>query len=73
MSKFLSFATAEVESLSEDDQERAAQAMLDEAKRAAVEEGVKAAEEGRTVSHGKVKSWLKSWGSDKETSPPECK
>lgn len=72
MKNLLAFATAEVQNLSEDEQTRAAEAMLDGAKSAAVREGIRAADEGRTISHDKVKSWLRSWGTDKEQSPPKC-
>ncbi|KAF0249645.1 MAG: CopG family transcriptional regulator [bacterium] len=38
----------------------------------AIEEGIKDVEEGQVVSHGKVKEWLQSWGTDNEKDAPKC-
>lgn len=40
---------------------------------AAVEEGIAAAREGRTVPYEEVRRWLLSWGTDNELPPPKCK
>jgi predicted transcriptional regulator len=40
---------------------------------AAVADGRKAAREGRTVSHDKVRRWLSSWGSEREGRAPRVK
>lgn len=46
----------------------------DEAERAAkiraVEEGLADADAGRVVGYGKVKAWLRSWGTNNELPPP---
>jgi predicted transcriptional regulator len=39
---------------------------------AAMEEGVRAADEGRTAAHEDVAAWVKSWGSPEELPPPKC-
>ena len=36
----------------------------------AVEEGRKAARDGRTVAHEDVRRWLDGWGSEEELPPP---
>ena len=36
----------------------------------AVEEGRRAARDGRTVAHEDVRRWLDSWGTDTELPPP---
>lgn len=38
----------------------------------AVEKGLETLDRGRGVSYEKVRRWLLSWGTDKETAPPEC-
>ena len=38
----------------------------------AVEEGIKDADEGRTVSDKKVGEWIESIGTDHELEPPRC-
>ena len=37
-----------------------------------VEEGLASLDQGRGVSYENVRRWLLSWGTDKETPPPEC-
>ena len=39
--------------------------------RAAVGQGLKSLDQGRSVSYETVRRWLLSWGSDRETPPPE--
>jgi predicted transcriptional regulator len=39
---------------------------------AVVDEGLADAKADRVVSYEKVRRWLLSWGSGKETSPPKC-
>lgn len=39
---------------------------------AAVEEGIAAANAGRTIRYEDVRRWLLSWGTDKDLPPPEC-
>ena len=46
---------------------------VDKAKRDAVQAGIKAVKEGRTIPHEKVKAWLESLGTDEEMPPPQCK
>ena len=41
------------------------------AKRAAVRDGISAADSGRLVPHGKVRKWLLSWGSAKPLARPQ--
>jgi predicted transcriptional regulator len=41
--------------------------------RRAAEKGLGSLDQGRTVTYDKVRRWLLSWGSDRETPPPECK
>lgn len=38
----------------------------------ALDEGVRAADEGRVVDGDKVDAWLSSWGTDDELDPPTC-
>jgi predicted transcriptional regulator len=40
---------------------------------AAVSEGLADLKSGRSIPYDKVRQWLLSWGSKKETPPPECK
>ena len=44
----------------------------DEAFRKAVEDGARSLDQGRSVTYEKVRRWLLSWGTDRETPPPEC-
>ena len=44
----------------------------DDAVREAVEAGLKSLDEGRGISYETVRRWLLSWGTDRETPPPEC-
>jgi len=60
-------------SLTDEDQGKLAEVVLEEAKRLAVLEGIADVEAGRTVPHSEVKTWLKSWGTDKELPAPSCK
>jgi predicted transcriptional regulator len=39
---------------------------------AAIDEGVKAADEGRVVAHEDVAAWVRSWGDCDEMPKPEC-
>jgi predicted transcriptional regulator len=39
---------------------------------AAVEDGLKSLDAGRSLPYEKVRRWLLSWGTDKELPPPEC-
>lgn len=45
----------------------------EEAFREAVKEGVRAADEGRVISHEEMRRWLLSWGTSNELPRPECK
>ena len=36
----------------------------------AVQEGIQAADAGRTISHKRVDAWLASWGTDTDSAPP---
>jgi predicted transcriptional regulator len=38
----------------------------------AIDEGLKAADEGRVVAHAEVEAWVKSWDASGETPMPEC-
>lgn len=37
-----------------------------------VAKGLASLDQGRNVSYEKVRRWLLSWGTDRETPPPEC-
>jgi predicted transcriptional regulator len=37
-----------------------------------VQKGVASLDQGRRVPYEKVRRWLLSWGTDRETPPPEC-
>jgi hypothetical protein len=50
----------------EDDPETAA-------KRAAIREGIAAADAGRLIPHEEMRRWLLSWGTEDELPPPQCK
>lgn len=39
---------------------------------AAIEEGIKAADEGRVVDHEEVAAWVQSWGRSDELAMPKC-
>ncbi len=39
---------------------------------AAVEAGLRSLDEGRKIPYETVRDWLLSWGTERETSPPEC-
>lgn len=43
------------------------------AKRAAIREGIAAADAGRLVPHEEMRRWLLSWGTEDELPPPQCK
>ena len=53
--------------------EQAAEALVDvqEWHLAAIDEGIKAADEGRVVAHEDVVSWVQSWGQADELPMPE--
>lgn len=38
----------------------------------AVQTGLRAAEEGRTADHARVREWVQSWSSGHELPPPKC-
>jgi predicted transcriptional regulator len=40
---------------------------------AAIDEGIKAADAGRVVSHEQVSDWVESWDSSDELPTPKCK
>jgi predicted transcriptional regulator len=40
---------------------------------AAIDEGIKAADEGRVVAHDDVAAWARSWGQSDELPMPKCK
>jgi RHH-type rel operon transcriptional repressor/antitoxin RelB len=44
----------------------------EEWKRAAILEGMRQLDAGRSIPHDEVDKWIASWGSDRELSPPEC-
>ncbi|MGH7074740.1 MAG: CopG family ribbon-helix-helix protein [Stellaceae bacterium] len=39
---------------------------------AAIDEGLKAADEGRVVAHEDVAAWVRSWGGPNEQPKPKC-
>jgi predicted transcriptional regulator len=39
---------------------------------AAIEEGIRAADEGRVVAHDDVVAWVRSWGESHELPMPKC-
>ena len=39
---------------------------------AAIDEGIKAADEGRVAAHEDVAAWVKSWGAPDELPMPKC-
>ena len=45
---------------------------LEEWRLTAIDEGIKAADEGRVVSHEEVRAWVGSWGHPDERPAPEC-
>lgn len=38
----------------------------------AIEEGIAAANRGKTVPHEEVEAWLETWGQPDESDPPKC-
>lgn len=44
----------------------------EEAKRAAIIEGLEQVQSGRTIPDAKVRAWLRSWGTENELPPPVC-
>jgi predicted transcriptional regulator len=40
---------------------------------AAIDEGIKAADEGLVVAHEEVVAWVRSWGQSDELPMPKCK
>ncbi len=74
MTKLLEQAvTVATTALTEEDQDKLALLLLDEAKRLSVMEGLADIEAGRVVPHSEVKAWLESWGTENELPPPLCK
>ncbi len=74
MTKLLEQAvTVATTALTEEDQDKLALLLLDEAKRLSVMEGLADIEAGRVVPHSEVKAWLESWGTENELPPPSCK
>jgi len=47
-------------------------ALDEEAERVADAEAEADVAAGRVISHGAMKRWLSSWGTDKPLPPPEC-
>jgi len=45
---------------------------LEEWRLAAIDEGLRAADEGRFASHEDVTAWVRSWGQPGELAPPKC-
>jgi len=45
---------------------------LEDWRRAAIEEGLRAADEGRVVAHEDVVAWVRSWDQPDELPPPKC-
>ena len=41
-------------------------------RRGAIEEGLKAADEGKVVAHEDVVAWVRSWDQSDESPPPKC-
>jgi predicted transcriptional regulator len=39
---------------------------------AAVEEGIRSLDEGRSVPYEEARRWMLSWGTDNELPPPKC-
>ena len=56
--------------LSDEDQDKIAHVVLDEAKRLSILEGIADADAGRMVPHSEIKEWLESWGTENELPPP---
>lgn len=38
----------------------------------AIEEGIKSADVGQLIEHGKMVEWVKSWGTGEEKEMPKC-
>ena len=70
MNKLLAFAVSQTQLLPDEEQDRLARLLLEEAKRTAIREGIAAADNGRTVPHDKVEEYLDSWGTGEELPPP---
>jgi predicted transcriptional regulator len=45
---------------------------LEEWRLAAIDEGIRAADEGRVANHEDVVAWVRSWGQPSELAPPKC-
>jgi len=45
---------------------------LEEWRLAAIDEGLRAADEGRVARHEDVVAWIRSWGQPGELAPPKC-
>ena len=45
---------------------------LEEWRMAAIQEGIKAADEGRVIAHEDVVAWVNSWDKPGELPPPKC-
>jgi len=45
---------------------------LEDWRRAAIEEGLKDADDGRVVAHDDVVAWVRSWDQPDELPPPKC-
>ncbi len=45
---------------------------LDEWRSAAIDEGLRAADEGRVACHEDVVAWVRSWDQPGELDPPKC-
>lgn len=73
MNKMLEQAMTVAATLTDEDQGKLAEVVLEEAKRLAVLEGIADVEAGRTVPHSEIKTWLESWGTDHEMPAPSCK
>jgi predicted transcriptional regulator len=73
MTKLLDHAISAATTLNDEDQDKLAYVLLDEAKRLAILEGIADAEAGRVVPHDDVKAWLESWGTENELPMPTCK
>ncbi len=73
MIKLLDHAISTATTLNEEDQDRLAHVLLNEAKRLSILEGIADVEAGRVVPHNDVKAWLESWGTENELPISTCK
>ena len=73
MTKLLDQAIIAAARLSDDDQDKLAQVIMDEAKRLAILEGIADADAGRLIPHEDMKAWAESLGTDTELPLPTCK